>query len=266
MSEPTNVVNPGQSPTPPVTNTPTPPGSPASPASPSPEGAKPGAAPAPAIPGVGTKPPEGYVPIDALHEERNKRQSLDTKLQQLNALFGDRFTVDASGNIVPLGGQTPPGLAPAQDDPRARLEKLWEDDPKAAVRAEMAMAFQWYDRVNTAVNMQKNSVRSAHSDFSKYETSVDQYISNLPVEARSKPGVVELAYLVVKGQNADDIKANAVAEVIERIKRGESIQGLTGGTFTPPSAPSTIQPTNDEIAVANAMGVKIEDYLKFKVK
>ncbi len=273
MADPVNVVNPGQSPTPPATITPPNPGSPASPASSKPEDVKPAGTGAPAT-GAGDKPevkPDATtVPIAALHEERTKRQALDTKLAQLQALFGDKFKVDEQGNVVSIQ-QTPAVATPqapqAQEQYLKELNKAWEEDPRKAVNMEMMMALNWYDGLNTALETQKDIVRTKFPDFGNYEAEVTKHLKRLPMDQRSQTGAVELAYLVVKGTKADSLlqseKDKAVAELIKRIQAGEQIQGITGGTVSVPASTMGPKPTSEQIQAANAMGMKIEDYMKY---
>jgi hypothetical protein len=210
------------------------------------------------------------VPIAALHEERTKRQALDTKLAQLQTLFGDKFKIDEQGNIVPIR-ETPAAPASSQapmtqEQFLKQLEKTWEEDPRKAVNMEVMMALNWYDSLNTSVETQKDVVRSKFSDFGNYEGEVNRHLKKLPLDQRAQNGSVELAYLVVKGSKADSLmqseKDKAVAELIKRIQAGEQIQGITGGTISVPSSTSGPKPTQDQVAAANAMGMKIEDYMK----
>jgi hypothetical protein len=267
MPDPTNVVKPGESPTPPVTNTPPNSGSPASPASgtaPAPAGTV-----APAAPAAGVKPPESTVPIAALHEERAKRQNADAKIAQLQALFGDKFKLDEQGNIIPLQTAPATGTPASNDDFRKQLDKTWEEDPRKAVGMEMMMALNWYDNINNSVSFQKGIVTAKYPDFKQLESEVDAQIKKLPLGDRSQPGAVELAYLVVKGQKSDSITQTATQKAVEdllrRIQAGEQIQGLNAGTFSaPPSAGGTgVKPTQDQTNAAAAMGMSIEDYMKY---
>jgi len=273
MADPVNVVNPGQSPTPPATNTPPNPGSPASPASSKPEDVKPAGTGAPAA-GAGAKPPEikpdaATVPIAALHEERTKRQALDTKLAQLTAIFGDKFKVDEQGNVVSIQ-QAPAVATPqapqGQEQYLKELNKAWEEDPRKAVNMEMMMALNWYDSLNTALETQKEVVKTRYPDFGNFEAEINRHLKKLPMDQRSQAGAVELAYLVIKGTKADSLlqseKDKAVAELIKRIQAGEQIQGITSGTVSVPSSTSGPKPTQEQIQAANAMGMKIEDYMK----
>jgi len=278
MAEQTNVVNPGQSPTPPATSTPSNPGSPASPASSKPEDVKPQGTQAPAQQAAGDKPPETKpdtttVPIAALHEERQKRQTADAKLAQLTALFGDKFKIDEQGNIVPIQ-QTPGSPTPqapqTQEQYVKELNKAWEEDPRKAVNMEMMMALNWYDSLTTSIETQKDVVRAKYPDFGNFENEVSRHLKKLPMDQRAQAGAVELAYLVAKGSKADSMlqseKDKAVAELIKRIQAGEQIQGITGGTVSVPSSTSGPKPTSEQIQAANAMGMKIEDYMKYSKK
>ena len=270
MADPVNVVNLGQSPTPPATNTPPNPGSPASPESSKPEDVKPAATGAPAA-GAGDKSPETTtVPIAALHEERTKRQALDTKLAQLQSLFGDKFKIDEHGNVVPIQQAATPVSPQApltQDQLLKELDKTWNEDPRKAVNMEMMMALNWYDSIHASIDTQKDAVKGKFPDFPLFENEVNQHLKKLPLDQRSKPGAVELAYLVAKGTRADTMmqseKTKAVEELLKRIQAGEQIQGLNIGTFsvTPPATGS--KPTQDQVRAAAAMNMSIEDYMKY---
>ena len=211
------------------------------------------------------------MPIAALHEERTKRQALDTKLAQLQTLFGDKFKIDEQGNIVPIR-ETLAAVSPqaplTQEQFLKQLEKTWEEDPRKAVNMEVMMALNWYDSLNTSVETQKDVVRSKFPDFPNYEGEVNRHLKKLPLDQRAQNGSVELAYLVVKGSKADSMlqseKDKAVAELIKRIQAGEQIQGITGGTISVQSSTSGPKPTQDQVAAANAMGMKIEDYMKYQ--
>jgi len=276
MADPVNVVNPGQSPTPPATNTPPNPGSPASPASSKPEDVKPTGTGAPAA-GAGDKPPEikpdaATVPIAALHEERTKRQALDTKLAQLQALFGDKFKIDEQGNVISTQAPavTTPQAPQNQVEYMKQLDKAWEEDPRKAVNMEMMMALNWYDSLNTTLETQKDIVRAKYPDFGTFETEVNRHLKKLPMDQRGQTGAVELAYLVAKGSKADSMlqseKDKAIADLIKRIQAGEQIQGITGGMVSVPSSTSGPRPTQEQIQAANAMNMKIEDYMKYMKK
>ena len=265
MADNPNVVKPGESPTPPVIPTPLPSGSPASPASPkAPEGVKPPVTGAPAA-GAGQAPEPKTVPIEALHEERSKRQALDNQMTQLKAVLGDKFTFDANGNAVLIGAPAvDPNANPDQTRIQEEVEKAWNEDPKKAVRMEQMMALSWYDQIHWSIEDQKSLLAEKNPDFKLHEKEINNYIRRLPLDRRSTPGAVELAYLVVKGKNPanmEEARKLWEAEFMRKMQAGEGAAGVGAGTFSAAPA-SGVQATQDQINAAGAMGMKIEDYMK----
>jgi hypothetical protein len=220
----------------------------------------PGAEGTPAEPGV--EDPTKTVPITALHEERDKRQSVQAQLDQIKTLLGDKVTFDSAG--IPTLVEAPPAQPADNANYQAQLDKLWEEDPRKAVQAELQMAIDWYDNVNAQVDLQEDAVRKAHPDFDTFRSDVRMYIRKLPPAQRSRQGIVEMAYMVVKGQQVDKIVEDRNKELIRKLQAGESIQGLAGTYSTPatPAGPHAI--TEDEKKVAAAMNMTPEDYIKYK--
>lgn len=228
--------------------------------------------PPPAVPGgapgTGTPAPEGpkTVPITALHEERDKRQQAEADKVTLMAEIQHLKEIMQSGTPIQQ-----PGVAPAptfqppmpQEDMRARLDKMWEEDPRSAFQTEMQIAFSWRDWVDSNVEYQIDKSRETHSDFRDYEPSVRRYVRALPLEERAKPNISEAAYYMVRGQKVEDIIKSREQLLLDKIRRGEAIQGFNAGTFTPPPAqPAAI--TEQERAAAAAMGITAEEYMKYR--
>lgn len=196
----------------------------------------------------GVKPPEPGANTDpakllaALHEEREKNRELAARLET----------------------QLPPTTPPPSTGKtiQQELDELWETDPRKAVQAEMMYGFQWYDQVNTALDSQRSSLRAKYPDFSQYESQAMNYVRTLPLNQRSMNGVVEAAYFLQKGQSSDQIYQNAMQEIIRKIQAGESVQGLPSGTPPVGTPPPGGKLTDQELAVAAAMGISPEDYMK----
>ena len=89
---------------------------------------------------------------------------------------------------------------------------------------------------------------------------VRQYIRALPLDQRSKPGVVDLAYYVVKGQNSGNAVEAAKAEMLRKIQAGEQVQGLQPGTRPAAPLPKGNVMTPEQVAVAEQMGLTPEEY------
>lgn len=263
-----NVVKPAESPTPPANTPPTPlpPVSPASTAAPiggvKPEPTEPQRPEA--VPAEEPKTEAKVVPIEALHEERQKRQALDNQMAQLKAVLGDKFTFDANGNIVQLGV---PQQAPQQHNQVLEdVEKAWQDDPKKAVRMEQMLALNWYDSIHYSILDQKEEMASKVSDFAKYERAVDKQLRMLPMEQRAQKGAVEMVYALVKGRqpsNVEELKKQWEAEYKAKLNAADAAQGISGGTFSAPPSSGAAKPTDDQVRAAAAMGMKVEDYMRY---
>jgi hypothetical protein len=196
----------------------------------------------------------------ALQQERQKIQELRAELETLRSIAGDSVLFDANGRPVSRSQQQPQSTGGTQVS--AELEKLWEEDPRKAVQMEILSAMSWRDQQDSAVDKQEMEAAKAHTDFNQYRDVIRQYVRALPLDQRSKQGVVELAYYVVKGQASDGIAERAQQELLKRIRAGENVQGLKPGTVS--KAPSQKGPkVTDEIrAVAEMMNMSVEDYLK----
>jgi hypothetical protein len=221
---------------------------------PKPEALKPGVPPAPAQ-------EEKTVPITALHEEREKRQALQAELEAMRRVAGQNVLYDINGNPV---YQQPPQQQ--QSDPMKEIEKLWETDPRRAVQAEIYTAMSWRDRQDAIVDQQENQLSTKFADFNNYRNEVRSYIRSLPIEQRSNPGVVELAYYVVKGQKVDNIMARTrqdiEAEYLKKIQAGEFAAGLPAGGFSQPVVQQGVTLTPEQMKAADAMGMSHVDYAK----
>lgn len=191
--------------------------------------------------------------LKSLQDERDRRRAAEARNEQFKQVAGDKLQFDANGN--PIAPATP------QENMQAKIDELWETDPKQAVRTEMMMGFQWYDKVATSLDTQRADLRTKYPDFNKYENQSLSYVRTLPLDQRSKPGVVELAYLVQKGQDTQSIYQQATEDVIRKIRAGESVQGLTA-TQSETVTPTGTQPTDDQMKTAEAMNVPIAEYMK----
>ena len=205
------------------------------------------------------EPTEKMVPLAALQQERDVIRDLKAQVELLQSMN-------------PYGNQAPPqrpidhgfGVEqPPQNNQRAQMDQLWEQDPKRAMQAEISMALNWYDRTNASLDMQEEQVATKHTDFGNYRGQVRQYLRTLAPEHRTKPGVVEMAYYLAKGQKTDDLVNMSKEELIQRIKAGEDVQGFTQGAGAAPQpAPQAGRPTQDQINAARAMGQDVDEYMK----
>jgi hypothetical protein len=201
----------------------------------------------PSTSGTQTTDDQGkMVPYAAMKEEREKRQALQAELD----LLKNQTTK------VPVASDP-------MADTRRQLDELWDTDPRRAMQWETQLAFQWYDQINAAVELQEDDVITKHPDYNQFRGEVRKYIRSMPMEQRAKAGVVELAYYAVKGQQVDKIIQKREQEILDRIKAGESVSGFSSGT-TSSSAVNTgaVKLTDDQKKAAAALGISEEDYIK----
>jgi len=232
------------------------------PVTPTPEALKPGEpTPGAEQPGVPPTSAQKEVPITALHEERDKRQSAEattaTLQQEISDLKQQQFQYQQNQYQQPQQQQN-------QVDPKAELEALWEEDPKKAVRVEIMYAMDWRDRIDSGLEVQADELARRYPDFNNYRSVALGQVRSLPLNQRGGQGILEASYFMVRGQNTDKIVKDQEAELLEKYRRGEiSAQGLA----TPPgsfSAPAPVQgnaATQEQINVANVMGMSVEDYM-----
>jgi hypothetical protein len=213
----------------------------------------------PAVPG--TVPPT-LVPITALHEEREKRQSLQAELDALKKIAGQNVLFDINGNAVPN-----PPVAPPENAFAKELDRLWETDPRKAVQTELMAALNWYDRITADLDYQESALTVKYPDFNNFRTEVRQYVRSLPPDQRTRPGIVELAYYAVRGQKMDGViartKTEMEAEMLRRYQAGELAVGLpAGGVSTPPVVPGAVTLTPEQKNACMALGINEADYIK----
>jgi hypothetical protein len=199
----------------------------------------------------------GMVPLPALQEERSRRQALEAEVENLKRLV-------QPGN-QPQQPVVVPGQQPLQADPRVELEKLWDTDPRKAVQVEIMYAMDWRDRVDASLNVQADQLAARFSDFNNYRSTTLGYIRSLPAHQRTQPGILEAAYHMVRGQNVDMLLQQRENELMDKYRRGEITMAQAAapgaGSFSAPAIQTgTVQLTQEQINVANAMGLTPDQY------
>lgn len=226
---------------------PTVPSEPAKQAQPTP-GAQPGVTPKP----EGDKDQAQTVPLATLIDERSKRQALEAEV----ALMKQQLSAPSSYQQQ----QQPPVNQMAME-----IDKLWDTDPRKGVQAEIMMAMDWYDRTNNSIDQQADVLSGKYTDFNQWRSNATKYVRSLPLQQRSQPGVLEMAYFIVRGQNVDDILKRQNDDLMAKFQTGE----LAGMVSTPPGAVgspaprSGVQLSEEQRAAAAAMGVPEEEYVKY---
>jgi len=255
-------IKPGDANQPPAGTSPQQPtgGQPASPAPAAPKSGEP--TPGAQQPGASSTPQTPKeVPIAALHEERSKRQALESEVAQLKQMV-------AQAQVNQFQPQ-PQFQQPAQQvDPRQELEALWEEDPKKAVRVEIMYAMDWRDRIDASLEAQADQLSRKYPDFNNYRSTALGQVRGLPLNQRGGQGILEAAYFMVRGQNADQIIKQHETELLEKYRRGEiTAAGLMqpAGSFSSPPPDQGNQITDEQMRVAQAMGLTPEQYLSGQV-
>lgn len=215
--------------------------------------------------------PDKKVPLQALHEEREKRQSLQAELEALKEQVQgmNQFQQPQQNQYgQPQQQQYDPaiGLQGRGNTQYGQLDELWETDPRKAMQTELMMGFTWYDKVQQKVNSQADVIAQKDPNFNKIRSKVMNYVNRLPIQQRGQDGIVDLAYNAVRGQNMDTLVNEQVqkrqAEIMEKIKRGEQVQGIdTGTSSAPPKQPQ--EATDEQKKMAANMNMSVEDYLKY---
>jgi len=226
---------------------------------PTPAAVKPGA------PGVAQPDPNDAsktVPITALHEERDKRQALQVQLDVLKGVVGTNVQYDHLGNPVSTP-TAPTPTTPGQQNVTEQLDNLWEQDPRKAMQTELQLAMQWYDGVSVQIDNQESDAMKKFPDYMTYRPEIKAYLNRLPLNQRSKNGVVDLAYYAVRGQNVDTITQKVQKDLLDKIRRGEAVQGLGPvGTASASIQPKPTQLTSEQKTAAAALGIPEDEYLK----
>ena len=197
------------------------------------------------------------VPLPALQEERSRRQALESELSQL------RNQLNTMQQAQPQFQPQPQAQQPNPSQAKEELERLWEDDPRKAVQVEIMYAMDWRDRIDANLEVQADQLSRKYPDFNNFRSVALGQVRNLPLNARGGPGVLEAAYFMVRGQNADSIIQQREQELLEKYRRGEL---NAAGFATPPGSYSTPPPqestplTQEQLNVAAAMGLTPEQY------
>jgi tellurite resistance protein len=202
------------------------------------------------------------VPLKALQEEREKRQQLQQELEQVKQLV--QGTQQPNAGQVYGTPQASPQAPQATNDVQAKeLERLWETDPRQAVRAEIDQSLSYYDTVNAQIESQANFLQTKYPDFNSYRTTAMNYIRTLPYNQRAQNGIVELAYMVARGQNVDTILQTKEQELMEKFKTGQlagSLHQPAGAGSAPMTPTGEVTLTPEQQTAAQAMGLSDQDY------
>jgi hypothetical protein len=186
---------------------------------------------------------------------------MQAELEALKQIAGNNILFDRNGSPVQIAPQNTEA-APVVD-PMAfqkSLDEAWESDPRKAVEMTVSTALQWQDDINSQVDMQELETATKHADFDVYRTDVRKYVRTLPLDQRSRNGVMEMAYFVVKGQKSGNVYQTAQEEMLAKIRAGEQVAGLTPGTVATPRPTGGTALSEEQLRAAGAMGLTAEQY------
>lgn len=247
---PVNPAVPGQAQTPPAGVTPQ------APSTPVPLDRK-GTPPTP-----GGQPGEQTVPLKALQDEREKRQALQSELDKVQQ-YVQQQQLSNSQTSYGMPQSAPQAPQSTNEQEQARLDQLWQTDPRQAVKAEINQSLSYYDTVNANLEGQATYLSTKYPDFNAYRSTAMNYIRSLPYDQRAQEGIVELAYMVARGQNVDTILQTKEQELMEKFKSGQlagSLHQPAGAGAVPITPTGEVTLTPDQINAANAMGLSHADY------
>jgi hypothetical protein len=203
----------------------------------------------------------------ALIEERGKRQELQAEVENLKTMY-NQFPQQNQPYQAPYQPYQPPAYQQPYPTPpvniKDHIDALYQEDIRKGFQAEMTAMMQYRDWVDTKVEGEFDGLRGKSEDFTKYEPKVRQYVRSLPYDARSQANIVQATYLMVKGQDSDNIIKAREAEFQKKYGAAAGAVGL-GGTFSAPQAGEGSKTlSSEERGAAQAMGMSDEEYLKYR--
>jgi hypothetical protein len=204
------------------------------------------------------------VPLQALQEERGKRQEAVSNADQLSQELAELRRVVSEGQQQQQSFQQQQQQQQPQVDPRVELDKVWEDDPKQAVRMEIMYAMDWRDRQDSNLEIQADALARKYPDFNNHRSAALGQVRSLPLNQRGGEGILEASYLMSRGQNVDSLMQAREQELLEKYRRGElNAEGLATppGSYGAPSANTGVQATDDQMKTASMMGLTTEQYM-----
>jgi len=225
-----------------------------------------------------TKPDqkEGYVPLPALQEERERVRELKEQLANLTSVVQEMQNRGANNSMYPPQQYPQQQMMPRQNQNfypaqsfqnpismQQQAEQMWEDDPVKATAWMVEAGIQNYDSVQRIVDHQKAQVMAKYKDYANYATDIDNYVRALPPSQRAQQGIIDMAYFLVKGQKVDNLTQQAQKDLLDKMRRGESVEGVRG-TYTAPVNTENQTLTPEEQNAAMAMGLKPEEYMQYR--
>ena len=154
---------------------------------------------------------------------------------------------------------------PVGPNMKEEMDKLWQTDPRAAVERTVMLAAQWQDNINAQVDGEAAGLATKYTDFNDYRDTAMRYVRALPLDQRARPGIVEMAYLVTRGQNVDTIIERQRADMARQFQQNPASFQMPPGAGAPAiDSSNQVQATDAEARAARAMKIPIDQYLRWK--
>ena len=203
--------------------------------------------------------------VAALRAERDKyRKDAEGAAAYLQQMLGTLQSAAAQRDSA--------AAKPADDRPLA--ERIAED-PEGVLdehfRSRMGPLYNAYLQNQDGLNRQLDFERIAREPadaemLTKYEKEVDDFMRDMPLEVRARPGSYARAFKFVLANHLDevaDMRADRKAKEREARERGAFVEGPSG------AVPRTRQPeglSDLEKQVAKGLGIPEDEYRTWKTK
>lgn len=188
------------------------------------------------------QPPEGYVPVAALHEERGKRQGIEGELRAIKEL-----TTKPEPTAEP---EAPIDFLEDPDRWQKQVESKWQAELSAANAKIDDLTNQMPKRfAQFRVNWSEQAARKRHDDFDKVANVFADVARTNPAlvdEMHNAEDPAEYAYVAGKrlGLLADhDGDLEKLLESAREEGRAEALQGKTAGRNAAADIPISLTKT-----------------------
>jgi hypothetical protein len=109
--------------------------------------------------------------------------------------------------------------------------------------------------------MESESLASKYQDFNNFRGEAMRYVRSLPLEQRARPGIVEMAYMLARGQGVDRIIEQQRQQLQQQFQQNPAMFQMpagAGGSPIPQQQQSVL--SDEQVRVAEAMGLSPEAY------
>lgn len=171
---------------------------------------------------------------------------------------------------------------PEQEQEKAPQKRVYTDEEKAQISDIAKVPFetvQFFDlmmqnalsqvrvyvegqlgEINKSSAIEQFSKNSGFSDAVKYRAGMEEYLSKLPANLRSKQEHLETAYHVARSKGLKSTMQKVVQSK-DKNKRIVTVGRPKGGDST---GKKSVSLTDDEISMAKAAGMSLQEYAQYK--